>query len=512
MAAIGILFRSRCDSSTISTNLDVIWGKSKPMPYDSLRSYLDALEKNNLFKWVEREVDKDWEISCIARMLFRAMPEERRIGLGFNNIKGFSGSRVVAGVIAASESMVATALECDADAAAIHERMIQGLTTPIDPVMVENGLCKEVILGPDEVDLGALPVPIWTPSKDVGPYLTPLWVTKDPDTGRRNIGIRRCQIKGRNKTGILFGAPDRGGAIHHEKWKRLGKSMPAAIFIGGDPVQYIVAPSRYGPDELSVAGGVRGEAIELVKCETVDLEVPATAEIIIEGEISTDHSEAEGPFGEFTGYMAGGRHAPVFTAKCITQRKDPIVLGVISQFPPSESSMIKRILLEASLLKHLGQDLNIPGVVDIHALEAGGCTATLWVSIKKMYTGHVDQVVFGILGYFGMSYYKWIIVTDDAVDIRDPFMRDWIMAWHVQPDRDIRILPNTAAVELDPSGYPPDEMPEERLGSKVIIDATRKFDFPDVSLPPMQYMKRVVDGWDDYGLPPLDELKLPRNI
>ncbi|MDP6775005.1 MAG: UbiD family decarboxylase, partial [Rhodospirillales bacterium] len=184
----------------------------------------------------------------------------------------------------------------------------------------------------------------------------------------------------------------------------------------------------------------------------------------------------------------------------------------ISQFPPSESSMIKRILLEASLLKHVGQDLNIPGVVDIHALEAGGCTATLWVSIKKMYTGHVDQVVFGILGYFGMSYYKWIIVTDDAVDIRDPFMRDWIMAWHVQPDRDIRILANTAAVELDPSGYPPDENPDERLGGKVIIDATRKFDFPDLSLPPMQYMKRVVDSWDDYGLPPLDELKLPKNV
>ena len=482
------------------------------MPYDSLRPYLDALEKNGLFKWVEREVDKDWEISCVGRMLFRAMPEERRIGLGFNNIKDHPGSRVVAGVIAASERMVATALECDAVAAAIHERMIRGLTGPIDPVMVDGGPCKEVILGPEEADLGALPVPIWTPGKDAGPYLTPLWVTKDPDNGRRNIGIRRCQIKGRDKTGILFASPDRGGAIHLEKWKRLGKPMPAAIFIGGDPVQYIVAPSRYGPDELSIAGGVRGEATELVKCETVDLEVPATAEFVIEGEVSTDHTEAEGPFGEFTGYMAGGRHAPVFTVKCITHRKDPIMLGVISQFPPSESSMIKRILLEASLRKHVSQDLNIPGVVDIHALEAGGCTATLWVSIKKMYTGHVDQLVFGILGYFGMSYYKWIVVTDDAVDIRDPFMRDWIMAWHVRPDRDIRILPNTAAVELDPSGYPPDEEPDEKFGGKVIVDATRKFDFPEVSLPPMQYMKRVVDNWDDYGLPPLDELKLPRNI
>ena len=108
------------------------------MPFESLRPYLDALEKNGLFKWVEREVDKDWEISCIGRMLFRAMPEERRIGLGFNNIKDYPGSRVVAGVIAASEPMVATALECDANAVAIHERLIRGLTDPIDPVMVET--------------------------------------------------------------------------------------------------------------------------------------------------------------------------------------------------------------------------------------------------------------------------------------------------------------------------------------------------------------------------------------
>lgn len=482
------------------------------MPYDSLRPYLEALEKRGLFKWIDREVEKDWEISCVGRMLFRAMPESRRLGLGFRKIKGHPGARVVSGVIAVSEQMVATALECEANATAIHQRMIRGLTHPIDPVVVKTGPCKEVVIDGADVDLTKLPIPVWTPTKDAGPYLTPLWVTKDPDNGRRDIGIRRCQIKGRNKTGILFGAPDRGGAIHHEKWRRLGKPMPAAIFIGGDPVQYIVAPSRYGPDELSIAGGIRGKAVELVKCDTVDLEVPATAEIVIEGEVGTDHTEPEGPFGEFTGYMAGGRHCPVFTVKRITHRKDPIWLGVISQFPPSESSMIKRILLEASLIKHVSEDLNIPGVVDIHALEAGGCTATLWVSLKKMYTGHVDQLVFGILGYFGLSYYKWIIVTDDTVDIRDPFMRDWILAWHVRPDRDLRILPNTPSVELDPSGYPPNETPAEKLGGKIVVDATKKFEFPEVSLPPLQYLKRVADNWKDYGLPPLDELRLPKNI
>jgi len=480
------------------------------MAYESLRPYLDVLERRGLFKWVSAEVDKDWEIASIGRMLFRAMPEERRYGLGFNNIKGFPGGRVVSGVIAASTEMVAAGLECEPRALAIHDRLMSGISNPIQAVVIKSGPCKEVMMGPDEVDLTSFPVPTWTPGKDAEPYLTPLWVTKDPDTGMRDIGIRRCQIKGKNTTGILFGAPDRYGAIHHAKWKARGKPMPAAIYIGADPVQYLVSPSRFGMDELAVAGGIRGQAVELVKCETVDIEVPATAEIVIEGEISTDYLEREGPFGEFTGFMAGGRECPVFRVKCITHRKNPILLGVISQFPPSESSIIKRALLEASLLKHLTGTLKIPGIVDLHTLEAGGCTATIWVSIKKMYTGQVDQIAFAIWGYFGTSYYKWVIVTDDDVDIRDPFMRDWAFSWLVQPDRDVRVIANSGAVELDPSTDRPEVIPTEKFGGKAIVDATRKWKFPDISLPPKADIDRVLTRWQSYGLPPLDQVRLPK--
>ena len=482
------------------------------MSYDSLRPYLEVLEKKGLFRWITAEVDKDWEISSIARMIFRGLPEERRFGIGFSNVRGFPGSRVVCGAIAASTEMVATGLECAPTLPAIHERMMSGISSPIEAVIVRTGPCKEVILGPDELDLLSLPVPIWTPSRDAGPYMTPLWITKDPDTGMRDIGIRRCQIKGRNTTGILFGAPDRGGAIHHAKWRARGKPMPAAIYIGADPVQYLVAPSRYGQDELAVAGGIRGRAVELVKCETVDIEVPATAEFVIEGEVTTDYVEPEGPFGEFTGFMAGGREAPVFKVKCITHRKNPILLGVLSQFPPSESSIIKRALLEASLLNHLREKLKIPGIADVHALESGGCTATLWVSIKKLYTGHVDQIAFAIWGYFGTSYYKWIIVTDDDVDIRDPFMRDWAFSWIVRPDQDVRIIPHSGAVELDPSTDPPDAMPTEKFGAKAIIDATRKWKYPAISLPPQKCIDQVLSRWGDYGLPPLDQVRLPKGI
>ena len=483
---------------------------SEGMAYDSLRPYLQVLEQNGMMRWVDKEVDKDWEISSVLRMIFRAMPEDKRYGIGFRNIKGFPGGRMVAGVIAASREMLSVAVGCVPTLEAIHTRVIDGMENPIPPVIVDDGPCKEVIIRGADVDLGALPIPIWTSDKDAGPYLTPLWVTKDPDTGRRNIGIRRCQIKGRDTTGILFASPDRGGAIHYEKWKRLGKNMPAAIYIGADPVQYLVAPSRYGPDELAVAGGIRGEAIPLVKCETVDLEVPATAEIVIEGEILIDGLEKEGPFGEFTGYMAGGRECPVFKATCITHRKDPIMLGIISQFPPSESSMIKRALLEAGIKKHLRDTLNIPGITNVHALEAGGCTATLWISLDKMYPGQVDQTAFGAWSYQGMSYYKWIIVTDDDIDIEDPFMRDWVMAWRVRPDVDMRVIAGTAPVELDPSALGPDYVPGSEPAAKVLIDATRKWDYPGISLPPIDRLRSVAENWDDYGLPPLDELKLPR--
>jgi 4-hydroxy-3-polyprenylbenzoate decarboxylase len=163
-------------------------------------------------------------------------------------------------------------------------------------------------------------------------------------------------------------------------------------------------------------------------------------------------------------------------------------------------------------VRHLSETLNIPGIADAHVLEAGGGTAICWISLRKIYTGQVDQAMFGTIGHFGTSYFKWIVVCDDDVDIRDPFMRDWVMAWRVQPDKDVRIVPNSGAVELDPSVHPPEVIAKERLGGKAFIDATKKFDYPAISLPPQQYLQRVYNGWSDYGLPALDQLRLPKGL
>src|SRR6266851_1130694 len=141
------------------------------MPHDSLRSYLDRLEQYGLIKWIDKEVDKDWEISAVGRMIFRGMAEERRYGMGFRNIKNYPGGRVVSGVVAASTKMMSIALECDPTPSAIHERTIRGIANPIEPIIVENGPCKEVILRGEDADLDAVPIPVWTPGKDAGPYL-----------------------------------------------------------------------------------------------------------------------------------------------------------------------------------------------------------------------------------------------------------------------------------------------------------------------------------------------------
>jgi UbiD family decarboxylase len=483
------------------------------MPYRDLRQYLSALESRGLLRWIDEKVDKNWEISCIARLVFRGLPPEKRFAIGFRNIEGYEGMSIVVGALGASLNVIATALETEPDPIRIQEKLAR-VRYPMEPVIVDKGPCKEVILKGDEVDVNKFPVPVWTPERDPGPYLTPLWVTKDPETGVRNVGMYRAQIKGKDKVGIQFGTPDKHGAIHISKWWRLNKPAPAAIIVGLDPVLYVTGVSRYeyGLDEFAAAGGIRGEPVELVRCETIDIEVPATAEIVIEGEFLPNEMEVEGPFGEYTGYMCEAHPQPVLHVKCITHRRNPILQGVLSQLPPSESSMIRGTFHEGSLLKHLKYDLKIPGIIDVHIVEASGSLAMIWVRMRKEYPGHVDQVASAIMGYFGMSHVKWIVLTDEDVNIRDPFAREWVLSFRVRPDKDIRVISDTCYLTLDPSAAPPEVPKWERRGAKIIIDATKKWKYPEIALPPKKYLDAAREKWPKYGLPSLERFELPVEI
>ena len=207
--------------------------------------------------------------------------------------------------------------------------------------------------------------------------------------------------------------------------------------------------------------------------------------------------------------MAGDRECPVFHVQCITHRRDPILVGLISQFPPNESTVLKRHFLETAVHRHLSATLNIAGLVDLHMPEAGGSAAALWMSIRKVYRGQVEQLMTGALAFCGMSYFKWIVVVDDDIDIRDPFIREWVMNYRVRPDKDIRILENMGALELDPSSDEPGTPP---TGAKALIDATKKWTYPDVSFPPRRYLEKIREDWAQYELPPLGEVNLPKDL
>jgi 4-hydroxy-3-polyprenylbenzoate decarboxylase len=217
------------------------------------------------------------------------------------------------------------------------------------------------------------PVPISNPGFDGGPFLTaPFVVTKDLETGIPNVGTYRCMLKGPNRAGVR-GPPAQHIGIHFHPCKEKKIPLQAAIVLGCSPAVGLASVAKVGYDrnEYAVAGGISGEPLALVKCDSVDLEVPATAEIVIEGESPTDAMEPEGPFGEFTGYMGGQMMNGIFTVKCITHRRSPI-LQMFTEGVPSESGVMRKMGYESTLYKLLKYDCNIPTVMDVTLHESSG--------------------------------------------------------------------------------------------------------------------------------------------
>ncbi|MGE5301934.1 MAG: UbiD family decarboxylase [Alphaproteobacteria bacterium] len=471
------------------------------MAYADLREYLRALENKGKLKRVKKEVDKDWEVAAVCRQLFKKVPPEKRPALLFENVKGFQ-IPIAAGVLGASKEIYAIGLETES-VDGINKKWDRALENPIAPRMVSTGPCKENIWHGDRVDLLKLPVPVWTVGEDPGPFFTsPYVITKDPETGIRNIGTYRMQVKGRNKTGFLIGVRQ-DAAYHLRKNAQENKPTPVAVVIGADPSIGYVSVSKMSEvlDEFAVAGALRGAPIDLVRCETVPLEVPATAEIVLEGEIPPNALEPEGPFGEYTGYMGPAGDQPFFNVECMTFRNNPVYQAFISQMPPSESSCIRGIGREWPLFKHLKHTLRFP-IKDLRLKEAGGSGAYVVVSLHKQFEGQVRQLMYGIWS-MRTGFGKITVVVDDDIDIQDDFAIDWALSWRVRPDRDVYIERDVQAVGLDPSQGPPtvpQHHPSRQVGARVAIDATRKHDYPAVSLPPKEHLDRIAKNWKDYGI------------
>ncbi|HJX11713.1 MAG TPA: UbiD family decarboxylase, partial [Candidatus Binatia bacterium] len=319
-------------------------------PYADLREFIAALDARGKLYRIDKEINKDTELQPLVRWQYRGgIAEQDRRGFLFSNVTDGKQRKyncsVLVGGLSGSEAIYCLGLKCQPEE--VPDRWIYALDHLIPPVMVDRGPAQEEVhMGAELLAHGGInefAVPISTPGFDNGPYITAgHWITKDPETGQRNVGNYRGLIKGPDRTALMTGTPQ-DLSNQWEKCRKRGKPLEVAVVVGTIPTVSYAATQKVPPDvdELALAGGLQGAPVQLIKCKTVDLEVPATAEIVLEGIIPTNYMEEEGPYGESMGYIDPRTLSTVFELKCVTHRKNPIWVSIISQVTPSESSKIK---------------------------------------------------------------------------------------------------------------------------------------------------------------------------
>ncbi len=436
------------------------------MAFNSLREFIDFLKDMGELIEIDLEIDRDLEVGAVGELT--------RLGPAvlFNKIKGYD-KRIAINILGTNKR-IAMALGVKEEE--LIPFLADRMDEPIKPVLVSDGPCKENIIKGDKVDMNEFPIPTWN-DKDGGRFIDfGMVITKDIETGGQNGGMYRMHVKDKNKTNIFVQDKQHIG-IHYKKCKEAGlKYMEMAVAIGLDPVVNTLAacPVEYGIDELDVAGGLRGEPVSLVKCETVDLLVPSTAEIVLEGRVPIGVHETEGPFGEFTGYYSGTYEHPVFEITCITHRDNPIFQGTYLGKPPTEGHVVVGAFNSAMFYKNAKKIC--PEITGVNVLGATWVYITI-VSIKKEFEGQVHHVADALYSSGIGRYIKILIVVDDDINVYDINDVIWALSSRYQPEFDTYITPRVAGYGIDPSERKIGERGIETggvssLSSRILIDAT----------------------------------------
>ena len=457
------------------------------MGLSDLRSFIDQLEQQGQLKRITQEVDPHLEMTEIADRVLRAEGP----ALLFENPKGSSvpvlanlfgtPQRVALGMGQESVAhlrevgqVLAYLKEPDPPKGfrdALEKLPIFKQVLNMSPKVRSKAVCQQVVVEGDAVDLAQWPIQTCWP-EDAGPLITwGLVVTRGPNKERQNLGIYRQQVIGKNRL-IMRWLSHRGGAIDFREWKteHPGEPFPVAVVIGADPATILgaVTPVPDALSEYAFAGLLRGAKTEVVKCRGSDLQVPATAEIILEGYIDPDELAEEGPFGDHTGYYNEVDQFPVFTVERITHRNNPIYHSTYTGRPPDEPAVLGLALNEVfiPILKK-----QFPEIVDFY-LPPEGCSYRMAVvSIQKQYPGHAKRVMMGCWSFLRQFMYtKFIIVTDDDVDVRKWEDVIWAITTRMDPARDTTLVENTPIDYLDFAS------PISGLGSKMGMDATNKWE------------------------------------
>ena len=474
-----------------------------PRAHLRLRDFVEDLAARGWLHEVERPVHKDWEIACIARWALESAGPDA-CAIRFGNVIGHD-IPVVLGLFAARRQ-VARSLGVAVDG--IWERWAEALAQPIPPAPTADAAVKQVILRGDEADATRLPVPIWTPGRDRAPYLSSACVvTVDRERRAPNLGTYRVEVKGPRELGLFFGSDKQHGAMHVRSFEMHGEPAPVAFVLGAAPaVSYAAAAKvRYGVDELTIAGGLLGRPVPVVRCESHDLLVPADAEIVIEGFVRPGERVDEGPFGEALGYMEGVAPAPVVDVTCITHQARPIFHGLVQQVPPSEGHLLMELGLVGSLWHTLRRQAHVEGLVDVGIVPGAAGVSVICVSVRSGDRESVAKVM-RVLSMLNWGQ-KVVIVVDDDIDVHDPTAVFWALSSRVDFARDARIQDRVPLFQRDPAAFKRalDGAADAGagFGSKWIVDATTKADCMEISLPPRALMERVRDAWSSTGLPPL---------
>jgi UbiD family decarboxylase len=482
--------------------------------YKDVREYLDELERRGLLVRVERRTNKDTEICPLVRWQFQGLDVGQRRGWLFENVTDSRGrnfdAKVAVSVIGASPRLYAAAMGVETEDE-IEGKWEQAITHPIEPKLVDSAKApvkENIIMGGKIASSGGadkFPIPVVNPGTDPAAYFSaPIWITKDPETKVYNAGTYRSQVKAPDRLGVHISSGHDGRA-HWFKARARGEPLEAVLILSPDPTVSICSVSKLDQSEYNVAGGLNGAPLELVKAETVDLLIPATAEIAIEGIIRTDILEMEGPFGEFSGYTGPADYKFVFEVTGITHRTTPIVQVFISEMPPSESSMIRKFGREGPLRHELSA--KVPSFKDVAILEEGGTEEIGVIALHHPQPGEASQALHTAAA-FNRKMFKWLVVVDDDINIRDLFSIMWAISFRVQPHRDVEIQRGKNC-GLDPSSAPSNsplrerDYPDGQGGSRLLIDATLKWPYPPVALPAKEFMVRAREIWEDLGLPKL---------
>jgi 4-hydroxy-3-polyprenylbenzoate decarboxylase len=479
--------------------------------YPDLHDHIRSLDKAGLLVTVDRPINKDTEMHPLVRWQFRGGIEEKdRKAFLFTNVTDSKGRKydipVLVGGLAANREIYRIGIGCAFEE--IDARWVRATQNPIPPRIVDNAPCHDIVIAGKALDkpgqgLDGIPLPISTPGWDVAPYATlSQYITRDPDTGIQNMGNYRGQVKARRRLGMNPSLELRPGIYNH--WERLRargfKKLPCAVVLGAPPCVTFASVQKIPEtlDELHVAGALVGTPLNVAKAKTVDLLVPAEAEIVIEGFIDTEYLEPEAPFGESHGHVNLQEFNAYMDVTAITRRRDAVLTSIISQVTPSESSLIKLIGMEPLFLNFLQNTLGIKGVkrVSMHEPLTNIRKVIAIVCERDMPTTEIWRALYGA-AVLHRAAGKYVIAINDDIDPQNADALLWVMSYRANPNLDIHILPHRD------QGHGPRSKRNGGQDASVLIDATLKEDFPPISLPKREYMERAKAIWEELGLPKL---------